>query len=157
MKATIDETKVATLEDGRKNGEAVRLSSRQRTSPDALLCETHRSQGCCLVLRHRYPLCSMSGPRIASCVVLAHLASYRWRHRVVSENTGLWLDDWSLFFERRSAGVSERSYARGGRASQLLTSAASSVRAASRTNYTSVNATQATNLQHRNEAQRQRP
>lgn len=87
MKVTIDKTDTTALKDGERNGETVRLNQSTTHDSRALLCETHRSQGHSLVLRHRYPLDSTFGPTIASHVVLAHLASYRRWHQVVSENT----------------------------------------------------------------------
>jgi hypothetical protein len=99
MKATIDETKSTTLQEKERNGKTVRLRHSTTHKSRAPLCETHRQQGFCLVLRYPYPPEPTSGPAIAFDVVLAHLASYWRRHRVVSENTALWLEDWWWCFE----------------------------------------------------------
>ena len=99
MKATIDETKSTRLQEKERNGETFRLSHLTTHKTRAPLCETHRQQGFCLVLRYPYPPEPASGPAIAFDIVLAHLASYWRRHRVVSENTALWLEDWWLCLE----------------------------------------------------------
>ena len=74
MKTTMDETKDTALEDGDGNGKNGSTWAATTHKSRALLCETHRSQGAALALKHRYPLYSMSGPTIAFQVVLAHLA-----------------------------------------------------------------------------------
>lgn len=99
MKATIDGTKRTTLQEKERNGETVRLSHSTTHMPRTPVCKTHRQQGFCLVLRYPYPPRPTSEPAIALDIVLARLASFWRRHRVVSENTAFWLEDWWLCFE----------------------------------------------------------
>jgi hypothetical protein len=76
MKATIDGTKSTTLQEKERNGEIVRLSHSTTHKSRAPLCETHRQQGFCLVLRYPYSPEPTPGPAIAFDVVLAQSASY---------------------------------------------------------------------------------